>query len=189
MNLQEEVRAFAKEYINVPSSRTPDRKAKIRRCIRLLTGRNINFGCSTCYIEALFKILNITKMASSKYELRRGYVAIFDQGAYHGIKSFTNRNLELEPAKYEPIAEEYLRQYPARVVFFTKRPMPQKPYVPPNVKILPKEEPKPEVKEPVAEAQEQIKEALTDVLQPEAKLSGKSPRKTTRKSAKKKTDE
>lgn len=127
-------------------------------------------------------------MAGSKFEMRRGYVAIFDQGAFHGIKSFTNRNLELEPGKYDAIAEEYLRQYPARVVYFTKRPMPQKPYVPPNVKILPKEEPKPEIKEPIAEAQETIKEAINDVLQPE--LTGKSPRKkSTKKSAKKKTDE
>jgi len=95
----------------------------------------------------------------------------------------------LEPAKYEPIAEEYLRLYPARVVFFTKRPMPQKPYIPPNVTVLPKkEEPKPEIKEPVAEAQEIVKDAINDVLQPG--LSGKSPRKkTTKKSAKKKTDE
>ena len=52
MTLQDEVRSFAKEYINVPSARTPDRKAKIRRCIRILTGRNINFGCSTCYIDS-----------------------------------------------------------------------------------------------------------------------------------------
>ena len=180
MTLQDEVRSFAKEYINVPSARTPDRKAKIRRCIRILTGRNINFGCSTCYIEALYKIINITKMAS-KYEMRRGYVAIFDQGAYKGIKSFTNRNLELEPVKYEPIAEEYLRQYPARVVFFVKRPMPSKPYVPPNVVILPKEEPKAEVIEP----EKIIKEAINEIL-PTEKMSGKSPRK---RSSKKKTDE
>ena len=61
MTVVEEVVSFARDYINNPANRTEERKQKIRKALRHLTGQFLNFGCSTCYIEAVFKILNITK--------------------------------------------------------------------------------------------------------------------------------
>jgi hypothetical protein len=74
MSVVDEVRAFARDYVNNPLSRTSDRKAKIREAHKLLTGRTMSASCSTCYIEAVIKIKNLTEMASSKYELRKGVV-------------------------------------------------------------------------------------------------------------------
>jgi hypothetical protein len=133
MTSQNEVLSFAREYINRPASRTPERKAKIRELLFLTTGEKVVISCGTCYIEALYKILKTTKMA--KYELKRGYVAQFPSDA---SRCFTNKNLLEDPAKYEPLAEEYLKLFPERIVFFTKTPdgqrVPtlQKRFVPPS---------------------------------------------------------
>ena len=140
----EEVRAFARDYINNPKGRTSERKAKIRQAYKELFKSPLAGTCRTCYIEAVFKILKYKTM--SKYELKRGYVAQFEI-AYKGIKAFTNNNLMTDPNKYEPVAEEYLRQYPQRAVYFIRAPQPE-PYVPPIIKVVePKVEPKEELKE------------------------------------------
>jgi hypothetical protein len=108
----EEVLGFMREYINSRYARTAERKAKIREVLRSLTGEKLNESCSTCYIEALFKIKKI--MATVNYELKRGYVATFDNGAYKGIKSFTDREITDE------LAGEYLKQFPSRVIYFVR---------------------------------------------------------------------
>jgi hypothetical protein len=116
--LIDEVIAFARDYVNNQTYRTAERKTKIREVLIQLTGEKINFGCSTCYIEALFKILNLTQMATPKgYELRKGYLAQF-QDAYNGIKSFTNLQMT------DDLAEEYLRRYPERAIYFARIPAP-----------------------------------------------------------------
>lgn len=74
MSETDDVRTFAREYINHPGTRTPERKAKIKSAIRNLTGRILDNSCGTCYIEALFTILNFSNMASSKYVVKRGVV-------------------------------------------------------------------------------------------------------------------
>lgn len=143
--LIDEVIAFARDYINNRTYRTAERKAKIKEVLIQLTGEKINFGCSTCYIEALFKILNLTQMATPKgYELRKGYLAQF-QDAYNGIKSFTNLQMT------DDIAEEYLRRYPERAIYFARipapipKPIPLIPVIPeiiePEKIIIPEENP------------------------------------------------
>jgi hypothetical protein len=68
-------------------------------------------------------------MATQKYELKRGYVAQFDN-AFNGIKSFTNDTVTDE------LAAEYLRRYPSRAIYFSRLPV-MEAYVPPEVKIIP----------------------------------------------------
>lgn len=128
MALIDEVRSFAREFINKPSARTAERKSQIKEVTRQLTGRHLAQGCNTCYIEALFKILTLTSM--SKYEMRKGYVAQFNI-PFKGVKSFTNVQITDE------IAAEYLRRYPERIVYFTKVPgAPPKPAVAAAIKIV-----------------------------------------------------
>lgn len=117
MNIYDEVHAFAKEFINFTTFRTAGRKAKIREAYKKLTGKNISASCSTCYIEALFVIINNTPMASKNYRMKKGYVAQFDI-AYKGIKAFTNAELT------DNIAAEYLKRHPERIVYFEKVPVP-----------------------------------------------------------------
>jgi hypothetical protein len=134
-----EVASFARDYINHSTARTPDRKAKIRQAILKITGQRLGNGCSTCYIEAIFKILKYTQMAN--YELRKGYVAQFAGHGVQGIKSFTNLNLQTNPAKYDPIAAEYLRLYPERAIYFSKTPK----IVEAGIKIYPEPKSEPTV--------------------------------------------
>jgi len=135
MSVIDDVIQFSHDYVNHPSSRTAERKAKIRQALLKLTGQKLGDSCGICYLEAIFKIINRTKM--SNYELKKGYVAQFPGQGYHGVKSFTNLNLKLNPAKYEPIAEEYLRLHPERAIYFVKIPKivvaPPKPIVNPVV--------------------------------------------------------
>jgi len=130
MSLVDEVIAFSREYINRPAARTPQRKKQIREALRAITGQNMSISCSTCYIEALFKIIKYTNMAFSQYELRRGYVALLAK-PFNGVKAFTNKQITDE------LALEFLRQYPERICYFTKMPRPATPSVPAGISIVP----------------------------------------------------
>ena len=169
-----EVIAFARDFVNRPSARTADRKRKIADVYYRLFGHRLQKSCSTCYIEALFKILKLKSMA--QYELKKGYVAQF-QRPFGGVKAFTNRDLQQNPAKYDPIAAEYLKQYPERVIYFVRIP-----------KIVVKE--KPVIKEviqktEVAAVVEPVEEPTEepDIVK-EAFAAIKPKRKPTRKSKK-----
>jgi len=68
-------------------------------------------------------------MAFSQYELRRGYVALLAK-PFNGIKAFTNKQITDE------LAQEFLRQHPERVVYFTKMPRPATPGIPAGINIV-----------------------------------------------------
>jgi hypothetical protein len=132
----DEVLSFSRDFINNRSCRTPERKAKIRKVIKQITGESLGKSCGTCYIEALFKILKLHVM--SQYELKRGYVAQFDTDAFRDIKAFTNENLLNDPDKYDPICAEWARQNPAKAAtFIVRSPGPPVPYIPPSITIIP----------------------------------------------------
>ena len=96
--------------------------------------------------------------------MRKGYVAQF-RVAYRGIKAFTTKDIIRDPAKYEPIAAEYLRQYPERAIFFIRIP-----------KAAPKPEPKPvEVKKEV-KPEPPVEDIINEIIRPV-----RSRRRTTRK--------
>lgn len=113
MTIVEEVQSFARDYINLREYRTSDRKLKIRQALRYLTGEKINFGCSTCYIEALFRIIKITKMATSKYELKKGVVL---QAFGDASKTCTNNTITDE------LGDWYMRFHPEKLVYFARYP-------------------------------------------------------------------
>jgi hypothetical protein len=132
----DEILSFSRDYVNNRSYRTPERKAKIRRVIKTITGEKLGKSCGTCYIEALFKILKLYTM--NQYELKKGYVAQFDTGQFNGVKAFTNDNLITDPVKYDAICEEWARRHPERAsVFLVRRPGIYVPYVPPSITIIP----------------------------------------------------
>jgi len=140
----EEVISFAREYINKPAYRTAERKAKIREALKQLTGEIVLISCGTCYIEALYKILKRTTMATSKYELRRGVVL---QVFGDPTKTCTNNTLT------DALAEWYLEHYPEKTVYFVRRPAPEMPVIPPGIKIIP---PAPKIEEIIPEPESKI---------------------------------
>lgn len=113
MSLIVEVVSFARDYINHPSRRTNDRKAKIREALRLLTGKKVVISCSTCYIEALFTILKISKMATSKYELRKGVVL---QTFGHPEMTCTNNTIT------DALGDYYVKNHPEKLIYFVRYP-------------------------------------------------------------------
>lgn len=134
----EEVALFARDYINHRWTRTPERKEKIRIAIRQITGEILGNSCSTCYIEALFKILKLTNMASTKYELKKGVLL---EAFGDPSKTCTNRELTDE------LGDWYMAHYPEKAVYFSRLPRPAVVPVappPPQMTILPP--PAPEVK-------------------------------------------
>lgn len=145
MALVDEVLSFAREFINKPSARTKQRKAQISEVLHQMTGRHLGQSCNTCYIEALYTILNLTNM--SAYRMKKGYVAQFNV-PYKGIKSFTNKQIT------DDLAKEYLRRYPERIIYFEVVPKPAgKPVVPASIKII-----KPVKKEPEVIAESKVEE-------------------------------
>ena len=161
LKLIDEVIAFSRDYVNNRSYRTGERKTKIRKVLLQLTGEKLNFGCSTCYIEALFKILNLTKMATPKgYELKKGVLL---QAFGHPDKVCTNLTLTDE------LAEWYLKHYPEKAIYFAKIPAMPDPVViiiPPVV---------PEIKLP---------DVINSLVEPLKELPKKEPKKVVRKPAK-----
>lgn len=168
----EEVISFAREYINKPAYRTAERKAKIREALKQLTGEIVLISCGTCYIEALFKILKRTSMATSKYELRRGVVL---QAFGDPTKTCTNNTLT------DALAEWYLEHYPEKAVYFIRRPAPKSPVIPPGIKII---TPAPKVEEIIPEENLQEENLPEQIIK--AVISDE-PVKKSKKLAKKKT--
>jgi len=177
MSVIDDVIQFSHDYVNHPSSRTAERKAKIRQALLKLTGQKLGDSCGICYLEAIFKIINRTKM--SNYELKKGYVAQFPGQGYHGVKSFTNLNLKLNPAKYEPIAEEYLRLHPERAIYFVKIP---KLADKPKTLFQPRPVVQPEVQPTnlIADAMDNVREAVEGLKKTETVRKSRS-RKTVKK--------
>ena len=133
MSVVEEVREFTREYINNPGARSSERKAKIREAYRLLTGKRMNASCSTCYIESLLKIKNLTEMASNKYELRKGVVLqVFGDPS----KTCTNDTIT------DALGDYFIANHPEKLKFFTKYP-----------KVAPKPVAQVKEKEPVKEVE------------------------------------
>ena len=133
MNLIDEVLLFSRDYINNKTGRTKEHKVKIKEALRQLTGEKFNFGCSTCYIEALFKILNLTKMATPKgYELKRGVLL---EAFGDSSKTCTNDTLTDE------LGDWYMKHYPEKAIYFSKIPaiIPEQVFapIPKEVKIEP----------------------------------------------------
>lgn len=139
MELIDEVLSFAREYINLRYTRTPERKAKIRQVIKKITGEKLEITCGTCYIEALFKIINLSQMASSKYELKKGVLL-----EAFGDPSKTCTNLTLT----DELGDWYMKNYPEKIVFFARVPQDIPAGVPPEIKIITPKEPVPDVPDP-----------------------------------------
>jgi hypothetical protein len=111
MTLQEEVRAFARDFIG--GNRTAARLATIRAAYREITGTTLHSNCETCVIEAVFKIIkHMEKQPTTKlYELKKGAVL---QPFGGGI--ITNENLTDE------IAEDCLRNIKGAASLFARMP-------------------------------------------------------------------
>lgn len=152
MTLIEEVASFAREYINNPQTRTQERKAKISKAIRGLTGKIVGKSCGTCYIEALLIIVKHTKMASSKYELKRGVVL---QAFGHPEKTCTNNTITDE------LGDWYMKHYPEKRVYFARVPRPETPAIPAGVKIVGGDEP---VTKSVIEETNSVAEQIEEVV-------------------------
>jgi len=129
MTLFDEIHSFGREFITDKRTRTTRRKIKIIEAYKILTGEKINHSCSTCFIEALLYIINNTKMATSNYRLKKGYIAQFAM-AFKGVKAFSNDEMTDE------LAAEYLKQNPSRAIYFEIMPGPQSKVIPPGVKII-----------------------------------------------------
>lgn len=167
MTLIEEVASFAREFINIPAARTPDRKATIRKAIRSLTGRKIGDSCGTCYIEAVIEIVNRTNMASSKYELKRGVVLqVFGDPS----RVVTNNTITDE------IGDWYMANHPEKMVYFSRYPKPGAPVIPKDVTIVMPKAPPQKVEPPADER------TISDKVQEKAdqRNAGKDTKKTKR---------
>lgn len=115
MTLIEEIHTFARDFINDKSTRTIRRKKIIREAYKQLTGKSIVISCSTCYLEALFELINTTKMATSKgYELKLGATL---EAFGHPEKFCTNNELTDE------LAEWHLKENPGQIIWFSKVPV------------------------------------------------------------------
>jgi len=135
MTLIDEVLSFSRDYINVKAFRTSGRKKKIKEAYEIITGKKIKISCSTCFIEALYEIINNTKiMATPNYELKKGVLL---QAFGDASKTCTNDTLTDE------LAEWYLKNYPEKAIYFSRLPGASvNTAPPPEIKIIPpKEEP------------------------------------------------
>jgi hypothetical protein len=94
----DEVRAFARDFVN--GNQTAERRSKIRAVYYQLTGSRMTGNCSTCYIDAVFKILKIMDKEPCKYKLLKGAVL-----TAFGDASKTCTNLTLT----DELAEWHLR--------------------------------------------------------------------------------
>jgi hypothetical protein len=126
MTLVDEIQLFSRDFINYKSFRTSKRKAKIREAYKLLTGESIKISCHTCYIEALFKIINSKKMATPNYQLKKGVLL---QAFGDASKTCTNDTLTDELGKW------YLENYPEKIIYFDRTPT--NVVIPPAIKIIP----------------------------------------------------
>lgn len=95
MTNYEEVRAFAREYIN--GAVTRERRLKIAEAYYRLTGDRLRITCDTCYIEAIFKIIKHMERKPCRYRLKKGAVL---QAFGDESKFCTNDNLTDELAEW-----------------------------------------------------------------------------------------
>lgn len=170
MKLIEEVLSFSREYVNKPQARTPERKAKIREVIKSLTGQKLEISCGTCYLEALFKIINLTSMATSKYEIKRGaLIQVFG----HPEKAVTNLTITDE------IGDWYMTHHPEKMVYFSRYPG--------KGVVIPAAVPALEIIQPPVARNEQIPEAKEIPPPEEVKAVVKPPSRPKKKAVKAKT--
>ena len=150
---------FARQFVNEPSFRNTENKEVIRREYRRMFGGHLNAGCSTCYIEALFKILNKKQMASSNYILKKGVVLqVFGDAS----RSYTWKTITDE------IAEQILREFPEKRIFFDQVP----------VKVVEVPEPITEVPEPVVEMPDEYTGRPVNEITHELVTKKRTPKKT-----------
>jgi hypothetical protein len=175
MELIDEVLSFSREYVNQKRSRTPDRKAKIRQAIKNLTGQKLEISCGTCYLEALFKIINLTGMATSKYEIKRGAVVeVFG----HPEMAVTNNSIT------DAIGDWYMKFHPEKLIYFARYPGKgaTAPAAAPAITIIPTPPPA----TPPAASNEQIPEAK-EVKMPPVVVPKTIPKRPAKKAVKAKT--
>ena len=111
MTRLEEVKAFARDYIN--GNRTRERDAAIRQVYQQLTGSTLRTSCGTCMIEGLFKILKIMNKPASKYQLKKGAV----------LQPFGNADMFATwETLTDEIAEWHLRHTRGAASLFAKLP-------------------------------------------------------------------
>jgi hypothetical protein len=111
MNEIETIKSFAREWIN-GNGRTPDRKRLIVATYQQLFNERLRTRCSTCLIEAIFRIINHKPMENKcHFRLRKGAIL---QPFGGGI--ITNDNLTDE------IAFECLRTGAANPSMFSVMP-------------------------------------------------------------------
>jgi hypothetical protein len=167
MTLLEEVKAFARDFVN--GNRTSERLVKVRSAYRQITGNNLRITCSTCYIEAIFTILKHMEKHPCRYELKKGAIL---QPFGGGI--VTNENLT------DAIAEECLRTVRGAASLFAKMPAPEPE---PVLVIVPADAPpddKPADNIPDDKPAETLQPAAVNTNQPK-----KSNKKAQHKKAKK----
>jgi hypothetical protein len=107
----EQVKEFARAFIN--GERTDERRAIIRAAYKHLTGLDLRRSCGTCYIEAIFKIINTMERKPCRYQLKKGAV-LFAFGDAN--RTATDRNLTDE------LAEWHLRNTRGCAQFFITLP-------------------------------------------------------------------
>jgi hypothetical protein len=157
MTITDEVLLFARDFINYKSFRTKGRKKKIREVYKEITGENIKISCSTCYLEALFTIIKNSKMATQKYELKKGVVL---QAFGDASKTCTNDTITDE------LGDWYMKNQPEKRVYFSRYPLTLEPIINPEIKIIP----------PVTEKQPE--EIIAETVN---QITGKSPKKSKTK--------
>jgi hypothetical protein len=111
--MYEDISLFARDFINLPSFRTRRRKLRIREAYQKLVGEEIKISCSTCYVEALLKLLKIIKMATPNYELKRGVVL---QAFGDASRTYTNDTITDEAGDW------FMRNEPAKMILFSRHP-------------------------------------------------------------------
>lgn len=161
MTVIEEVLEFAHIYVSNRKEQTKERKRKIAKAYKQVFGRNMNIGCSTCYIESIFEIKRQMERKPCKYRLKPGVLL---QAFGDETKTVTNKNLTDE------LAEFHLRTNPGTRKYFA--------IVPPedeesNLKIVEPKKEKQDVK-----GNDVAKENISEVVQEKKAPVKRRTRKT-----------
>jgi hypothetical protein len=118
MDLVQEVREFARDYIN--GNQTIERKHKIAAAHRILFGESMNVGCGTCYVESLFKIIRAMDQKPRSYQLKPGVVL---QSFSDASKTITNKSQDKDLEKigmsFDHLCEWHLRNNPGCIRYFS----------------------------------------------------------------------
>jgi hypothetical protein len=168
----DQIAGFAREFINNPKRRTPERKAIINRAYREVHGRPLKANCNTCYIEAVMQLIKFTTtdMKGCRYELKKGVVL---QVFGDPTKAVTNANLTDE------LAEWHLKNNPSCRRFFVTIPNTPKAESKPE-KVMGKA---PEMEIVTPEPEEKAPEKPpVEATEAPVEAPKRKPRKTTKKS-------